>query len=291
MVLGLSLAAFTRLHVVISLVGIAGGLVFLGALVGGRWLRFRNAIFLVFTILTSATGFLFPPKPIGPPFIFGLVSLALLAVALLALHVGKARGGWRMVHIATALIAQWLNMVVLVVQSFQKIPPLHALAPLGNEPPVQAAQAAQAAVAAVALIVLHAAWKTLRTRASRAATAQAAAAWAGRLPPLAVVALMTDVGAGAVLHPVDAGALVPGQARPVGAAPRLVAGDMRLLALEPVCLARRQRARAHAVVDARLLVVLAAVDLRLGRAGRGGGDGGGDERGGEDPDTHDCVSE
>jgi hypothetical protein len=161
MQLGLSLAAFTELHVVISLIGIAGGLVFFGALIGGRWLSLWNGIFLVFTILTSATGFLFPPKPIGPPFIFGVVSLVLLAIALLALHVGKAAGGWRKLYVAAALIAQWLNMVVLVVQSYQKIPALHALAPLGNEPAVLATQAV------VALLVLYTAWKTVRARATR----------------------------------------------------------------------------------------------------------------------------
>ena len=72
-IIGLSLAAFTQLHVVVSLVGIVAGLVFFAALVGGRWLSLVNGLFLVFTILTSVTGFLFPPKPIGPPFIFGVV--------------------------------------------------------------------------------------------------------------------------------------------------------------------------------------------------------------------------
>jgi hypothetical protein len=165
MVLGLSIAAFTKLHVVISLIGIVGGMIFFGALIGGRWLRSWNAVFLLFTILTSATGFLFPPKPIGPPFIFGIVSLVLLAFALFALYGRGGAGGWRKAYIAPALIAQWLNMVVLVVQSFQKIPALHALAPLGNEPPVLAAQSA------VALLVLAAAWKTLRGRMSGTAMA------------------------------------------------------------------------------------------------------------------------
>lgn len=154
--LGLSLAAFTELHVVISLVGIAAGLVFFVALVGGRWLSLMNGLFLVFTILTSVTGFLFPPKLIGPPFIFGVVSLVDLAIALYALYGGKLAGGWRRVFLATALFAQWLNMVVLVVQSYQKIPALHALAPLGNEPALLATQGA------VAIVVLYLAWTTLR---------------------------------------------------------------------------------------------------------------------------------
>jgi hypothetical protein len=142
MMLGLSLAAFTLLHVVISLIGIAAGLIFFLALVRGRWLGAVNATFLAFTILTSITGFLFPPKPIGPPFIFGVSSLALLAAALYALRARAAAGHWRQVYLGSALLAQWLNMVVLIVQSFQKIPALNAFAPTGAEPPLLAAQAA-----------------------------------------------------------------------------------------------------------------------------------------------------
>jgi hypothetical protein len=155
-ILGLSLPAFTELHVVISLIGIVAGLVFFAALIGGRWLSLINGLFLVFTILTSATGFLFPPKPIGPPFIFGVVSLVVLAIALYALYGRKLAGGWRRVFLLTALFAQWLNMVVLVVQSYQKVPALHALAPIGNEPALLATQGA------VAIVILYFAWTTLR---------------------------------------------------------------------------------------------------------------------------------
>ena len=158
--LGLSLPAFTELHVVISLIGIIAGLVFFAALIGGRWLSLVNALFLVFTILTSVTGFLFPPKPIGPPHIFGMVSLVVLAIGLYALYGRKLSGGWRRVYLVTALFAQWLNMVVLVVQSYQKVPALHALAPTGNEPIVSVTQAV------VAILILYFAWATLRHSAA-----------------------------------------------------------------------------------------------------------------------------
>jgi hypothetical protein len=159
-ILGLSLPAFTELHVIISLIGIVAGLVFFAALIGGRWLSLINGLFLVFTILTSVTGFLFPPKPIGPPFIFGVVSLVVLAIALYALYGRKLAGGWRRVFLATALFAQWLNMVVLVVQSYQKVPALHALAPIGNEPALLATQGG------VAIVILYFAWTTLRRPAA-----------------------------------------------------------------------------------------------------------------------------
>lgn len=162
MMFGLSLHAFTLLHTAISLVGIAAGVVFFVSLTTGRWRPTANTIFLVFTILTSVTGFLFPPKPIGPPFIFGVVSLLLLTVALAALYGGKLQGWARPTYLGTALIAQWLNMVVLVVQSYQKIPLLHALAPTGGEPAVLATQTV------LLLAVGYTAWRVLRPRAATA---------------------------------------------------------------------------------------------------------------------------
>jgi hypothetical protein len=156
MLFGLSLAAFTALHTGISLVGIAAGLIFFGALLGGRWVGSANLLFLVFTILTSVTGFMFPPKPIGPPFIFGVISLLLLAASLYALYGRQLGGRWRAVYLSTALAAQYLNMVVLVVQSYQKIPALNALAATGTEPPFLATQAA------VLLATLFTGWRVLR---------------------------------------------------------------------------------------------------------------------------------
>ena len=138
--LGLTLVQFTQLHVIISLIAIAAGVIFFLSLLGGRWLTLTNGAFLLFTILTSVTGFLFPPKPIGPPFIFGVLSLALLAVALFALYGRRFAGRWRGTYLVTALFAQYLNMVVLVVQSFQKVPALNAFAPTGTEPAFLATQ-------------------------------------------------------------------------------------------------------------------------------------------------------
>ena len=142
MILGLSVAAFTKLHTLISLIGIATGLVFLIALLRGRWLNGWNLWFLVFTILTSVTGFpfLLVRPTIGPPHIVGVISLVDLAVALVALYQFKRVGIWRPIYTITAVFALYLNCFVLVVQSFQKIPFLHPLAPTGSEPPFAIAQ-------------------------------------------------------------------------------------------------------------------------------------------------------
>jgi len=137
MILGLSVAAFTKLHTIISLIGIATGLVFLIALLKGRWLSGWNLWFLVFTILTSVTGFpfLLVRPTIGPPHIVGMISLVDLAIALLALYQFKRAGVWRPIYTITAVFALYLNCFVLVVQAFQKIPFLHVFAPTGTEPP------------------------------------------------------------------------------------------------------------------------------------------------------------
>ena len=141
MMLGLSLQQFTVLHVLISLVAIATGFVVIAGFVNGRRLSGWTGVFLATTILTSITGFMFPPKPIGPPHIFGILSLALLTATLVALYGKKLAGKWRWIYVVTALVCQYLNVVVLIVQSFQKIPALNALAPTQtNEPAFAATQ-------------------------------------------------------------------------------------------------------------------------------------------------------
>ena len=142
MILGLSLASFTLLHVVISLVGILTGLVVLFAMLGNRRPAGWTGIFLATTILTSATGFLFHSKSIGPPHIVGAISLIVLAVALLALYGRRLSGIWRPVFIVCAVLALYLNCFVGVVQAFQKLAFLQPLAPTQSEPPFLAAQGA-----------------------------------------------------------------------------------------------------------------------------------------------------
>jgi len=150
MTLGLSLAAFTQLHVLISLVAIAAGIVAMVAFARGRWLARTTHVFLWTTLLTNVTGFMFPFKGFTPPVIVGIVSTVVLAVAFIALYRSKLQGGARMAYAITATIGLWFNLFVLVVQSFLKIPALHALAPNGNEPPFAAAQGA-VLIACVAL--------------------------------------------------------------------------------------------------------------------------------------------
>lgn len=141
MILGLSIAAFTQLHTAISLIAIALGVLALVGWVAGQWRGPLNLSFLIMTILTSVTGFMFPITVIGPPFIVGVISLVVLAIALAALYGFKLAARWRVVYIASATFALYLNAFVAVVQAFQKLPPLAVLAPTQTEPPFLIAQA------------------------------------------------------------------------------------------------------------------------------------------------------
>ena len=145
MILGMSTATFILVHVVISLIAIVAGLIVMFGMLGSNRQPGLTAIFLLFTILTSATGFVIPPlvsETLLPSHIFGILSLVLLAVACIALYVTKLAGPWRWIYVLTALISLYLNVFVLVIQSFLKVPALHALAPSvpPAEPPFAVAQ-------------------------------------------------------------------------------------------------------------------------------------------------------
>ena len=137
MMLGLSLSAVTTLHVVISLVGIVTGLIVLSGLFKSQSMPGMTAIFLITTILTNVTGFMFPFEKLLPSHIIAILSLILLAIACIALYSMKLSGAWRSIYVITAITSLYLNIFVLVIQSFLKIGFLHALAPSvpPSEPP------------------------------------------------------------------------------------------------------------------------------------------------------------
>ncbi|MGQ2935263.1 MAG: hypothetical protein ACT6QT_08665 [Sphingopyxis sp.] len=142
MILGLTIPQFTALHVAISFVGIGAGLIALPAYARGRILPRTNGVFLWTTLLTSLTGFLFPIVAFTPALGTGIVSTLVLAVAFWAWYGRKLAGRASTVYAASATAALYLNLFVLVVQSFLKVPALNALAPNGTEGPFVAAQGA-----------------------------------------------------------------------------------------------------------------------------------------------------
>jgi hypothetical protein len=137
MVLGMSIQTFTLLHTAISLIAIVAGLVVVWVMLTGKRLPGWTAIFLLMTLLTSVTGFMFPVplSALLPSQITGIVALIVLAPTLAALYVFHLSGLWRPVYVIGAVISLYLNMFVLVAQVFPKVGFLHALAPTQSEPP------------------------------------------------------------------------------------------------------------------------------------------------------------
>jgi hypothetical protein len=135
--LGMSLSTLTTAHVVISLIGILSGIVVMFGLLGSNRAKGWTALFLFTTVLTSASGFLFPFTALLPSHMIGILSLGLLAIACFALYGMKLSGAWRWIYVVTAMIALYLNIFVLIIQGFLKVPALHALAPSvpPSEPP------------------------------------------------------------------------------------------------------------------------------------------------------------
>jgi hypothetical protein len=140
MMLGLSLPAFTALHVVISLVAIAAGLAVLPGIFRGDRPGRLTFVFLATTALTSITGFMFPFSALMPSHVVGGLSLAVLALAGLGLYVFGLAGAWRWIYAVGARAGLYLNVFVLIAQGFQKVGALHALAPTQSEPAFVAAQ-------------------------------------------------------------------------------------------------------------------------------------------------------
>src|SRR4051812_14516579 len=135
MILGLSTSTFTTIHVLLSLVGIGSGLVVLFGLITGRRLDRWTLVFLSTTVLTSITGFLFPNEHVTPGIILGILSMVGLALAIAARYLLTLAGRWRRTYTISAVTALYFNCFVLVVQGFEKVPFLHALAPTQKEPP------------------------------------------------------------------------------------------------------------------------------------------------------------
>jgi len=135
MILGMSISAFTTLHVVLSLIGIATGFVVVAGMLGSKTLDGWTGAFLATTILTSVTGYFFPVDKVLPSHIVGALSLIALVLAVLGFYRYRLEGSWRWIYVVTAVVALWFNVFVAVAQLFAKIAFLHDLAPTQSEPP------------------------------------------------------------------------------------------------------------------------------------------------------------
>ena len=128
-------------HVLVSLVEMVVGLIVLYGLLTGQAFGAWTALFFIVAILTSVTGFPLAPFGFDPPRAVGILTLVLLAIAVGAYYLFRLAGAWRWIYVVTALMALYLDVFVGVIQSFMKIPAVHALAPTQSEPPFLVAQA------------------------------------------------------------------------------------------------------------------------------------------------------
>ena len=136
------LTLLTQLHTGISLVGIVSGLVVMWGLLRADPLPRWTAVFLITTVATSVTGYLFPFHQLMPSHVVGAISLVDLAVAIWARYGRAMLGGWSIAYVVSATVALYFNVIVLVAQLFAKVPALHALAPTQSEAPFAVAQSA-----------------------------------------------------------------------------------------------------------------------------------------------------
>jgi hypothetical protein len=165
MILGMSLSTFTTFHVALSLIGIGSGLVVLFGLIAGRLYSLLTGVFLLTTVATTVTGFLFPFHGVTPAIKLGILSSVFLAIALAALYLFHLAGAWRKIFVVASCLSLYFNVFVLIVQLFLKVPAIHALAPTQTEPPFKIAQL----VTLLAFIILTVlAYKNFRAAASSA---------------------------------------------------------------------------------------------------------------------------
>lgn len=151
MVFGMT--TFTFVHVALSLIGIVSGIVVLIGLLTAKRLDVWTALFLATTVATSATGFGFPFVRLLPSHVVGVISLVVLAVAIVARYPFRLVGSWRWIYVVAAMMSLYLNVFVLIVQAFLKVPALKAMAPTQSEPPFLITQLAALALTVVLTIV------------------------------------------------------------------------------------------------------------------------------------------
>jgi hypothetical protein len=131
---------YTIIHTLISLVAIFTGLVVLFGMFAGNRLDGWTKWFLITAVITTVTGFFFPFHGFTPAIGLGIISVPFLGLTIYARYSKQLAGAWRWIYVIGAVICLYFNLFVLVVQSFQKVPTLHALAPTQTESPFKLAQ-------------------------------------------------------------------------------------------------------------------------------------------------------
>ncbi len=147
------LQIYTVIHVLISLVAIFTGVVVVFGMVASNRLDRWTKWFLTTAVLTTVTGFFFPFHGFTPAIGLGIISLPFLALTIFARCSKHLAGAWRWIYAIGAVICLYFNLFVLVVQLFEKVPALHAMAPTQTESPFKLTQLVVLIVSTVLAIV------------------------------------------------------------------------------------------------------------------------------------------
>jgi hypothetical protein len=150
---------FTSFHTILSLLAIVAGAAVINSLIKNQRPGLWTLAFLVTMIATDLTGFMFPFEKLLPSHYTGIISLVLIALALLAHYAFHFAGAWRWIYAVTMGLAVYLNFFVLVTQLFLKVPALHALAPNAPDKPDAPFLVAQLVVLAIFVWLI---WKAVR---------------------------------------------------------------------------------------------------------------------------------
>jgi hypothetical protein len=135
------MSGLTLIHVILSLLAILSGIRVAQGLMAARRYEKTTLFYMLSTALTLVTSFLFPYNGVTPGIIVGIICVLIFVPTAFARYMFHMAGIWRPVFVVGALALLYFNCLVLIVQSFQKIPSLNALAPTGGEPPVTISQA------------------------------------------------------------------------------------------------------------------------------------------------------
>ena len=134
------LQIYTFIHTLISLVAIFTGIVVVLGMLAGNRLDVWTKWFLITAVATTVTGFFFPFHGLTPAFKLGIITVPILAITIYARYPKRLASAWRWVYVIGAVISLYFNLFVLVVQAFQKVPGLHAIAPTQTETPFKLTQ-------------------------------------------------------------------------------------------------------------------------------------------------------
>ena len=147
------LQIYTIIHTLISLIAIFTGIVVLFGMIAGKRLDGWTKWFLITAVATTINGFFFPFHGFTPAIGLGIISLPFLTITIFARYLKHLAGAWRWIYVIGAVICLYFNLFVLVVQLFEKVLALHAIAPTQTESPFKLTQLAVLVLSALLAIV------------------------------------------------------------------------------------------------------------------------------------------